>query len=96
MERSNSDPETFIVTYTGEHSHSHPTRRSSLAGSTRSSSKTPSPSTLKQQTLAEEVAEPTKVHSLDIQELVFSPEIDEMVMEWGELEMGDQWPWILP
>ncbi|PON97768.1 WRKY domain containing protein [Trema orientale] len=36
VERSPSDPEIFIVTYTSEHSHAHPTRRNSLAGSTRS------------------------------------------------------------
>lgn len=36
VERSPSDPEIFIVTYTAEHSHAHPTRRNSLAGSTRS------------------------------------------------------------
>ncbi|PNT45356.1 hypothetical protein POPTR_003G132700v4 [Populus trichocarpa] len=35
MERSRTDPSTFIITYTAEHSHAHPTRRSSLAGSTR-------------------------------------------------------------
>ncbi|XP_062074429.1 probable WRKY transcription factor 27 [Humulus lupulus] len=36
VERSPSDPEIFIVTYTSDHSHAHPTRRNSLAGSTRS------------------------------------------------------------
>ncbi|CAK7335610.1 unnamed protein product [Dovyalis caffra] len=35
VERSSTDPSTFIITYTAEHSHAHPTRRSSLAGSTR-------------------------------------------------------------
>ncbi|KAF4354835.1 hypothetical protein CsatB_004604 [Cannabis sativa] len=35
VERSPSDPDIFIVTYTSEHSHAHPTRRNSLAGSTR-------------------------------------------------------------
>ncbi|XP_039015885.1 probable WRKY transcription factor 29 [Hibiscus syriacus] len=39
VERSCSDPRVFIITYTGaEHCHSHPTRRSSLAGSTRNKS----------------------------------------------------------
>ncbi|XP_048445280.1 probable WRKY transcription factor 29 isoform X1 [Pyrus x bretschneideri] len=36
VERSCSNPETFIITYTAEHNHIHPTRRNSLAGSTRS------------------------------------------------------------
>ena len=35
VERSRTDPSIFIITYTAEHSHAHPTRRSSLAGSTR-------------------------------------------------------------
>ena len=35
MERSNTEPDTFIVTYTGDHTHPRPTHRNSLAGSTR-------------------------------------------------------------
>ncbi|XP_061337838.1 probable WRKY transcription factor 29 [Gastrolobium bilobum] len=35
VERSNLDPGLFLVTYTAEHSHPHPTRRNSLAGITR-------------------------------------------------------------
>lgn len=35
VERSNADPNMFIVTYTGEHTHPRPTHRNSLAGSTR-------------------------------------------------------------
>ncbi|XP_022734362.1 probable WRKY transcription factor 27 [Durio zibethinus] len=35
MERSNLDPNIFIVTYTGDHTHPRPTHRNSLAGSTR-------------------------------------------------------------
>ncbi|KAI3407393.1 WRKY domain-containing protein, partial [Psidium guajava] len=38
VERSSSDPRVFVVTYTGEHSHTHPTRRNALAGSTRNKS----------------------------------------------------------
>ncbi|WCJ26366.1 WRKY DNA-binding protein 27 [Euphorbia peplus] len=41
VERSNEDPSTFIITYTADHSHAHPTRRNSLAGSTRNSAKDP-------------------------------------------------------
>ncbi|XP_062120310.1 probable WRKY transcription factor 27 [Humulus lupulus] len=35
VERSNTDPESFVVTYTGDHTHPRPTHRNSLAGSTR-------------------------------------------------------------
>ncbi|XP_071701016.1 WRKY transcription factor 22-like [Rutidosis leptorrhynchoides] len=35
VERNRSDPDMFIVTFTGEHSHPVPTHRNSLAGSTR-------------------------------------------------------------
>ncbi|XP_077251386.1 WRKY family transcription factor [Tasmannia lanceolata] len=35
VERSRSDPDTFVVTYTSEHNHPLPTHRNSLAGSTR-------------------------------------------------------------
>ncbi|KAL5747561.1 hypothetical protein ACOSQ2_024858 [Xanthoceras sorbifolium] len=38
VERSRSDPGIFVITYSAEHNHAHPTRRSSLAGSTRSKS----------------------------------------------------------
>ncbi|XVF10517.1 hypothetical protein REPUB_Repub07fG0189800 [Reevesia pubescens] len=40
VERSCSDPQIFIITYTAEHSHGQPTRRNSLAGSTRNKSST--------------------------------------------------------
>ncbi|KAG6526114.1 WRKY transcription factor 22-like [Zingiber officinale] len=43
VERSRTDPAVFIVTYTSEHKHPIPTRRNSLAGSTRP--KLPSTST---------------------------------------------------
>ncbi|CAK9176923.1 unnamed protein product [Ilex paraguariensis] len=35
VERSPTDPNIFVVSYTGEHTHPRPTHRSSLAGSTR-------------------------------------------------------------
>ncbi|KAG4910573.1 putative WRKY transcription factor 27 [Glycine soja] len=35
VERSNTEPDMFIVTYSGDHSHPRPTHRNSLAGSTR-------------------------------------------------------------
>ncbi|KAH6804598.1 WRKY DNA-binding protein 27 [Perilla frutescens var. frutescens] len=41
VERSPNDPEIFVVSYSGEHTHPRPTHRSSLAGSTRSKFATP-------------------------------------------------------
>lgn len=35
VERSQTDPQMFVITYTAEHCHGHPTRKSSLAGTTR-------------------------------------------------------------
>ncbi|KAL9261416.1 putative WRKY transcription factor 27 [Drosera capensis] len=35
VERSPTDPNMYVVTYTGDHCHPHPTHRNSLAGSTR-------------------------------------------------------------
>ncbi|KAH0449915.1 hypothetical protein IEQ34_020607 [Dendrobium chrysotoxum] len=35
VERSRTDPAMFVITYTGDHNHSLPTHRNSLAGSTR-------------------------------------------------------------
>ncbi|XP_047156659.1 probable WRKY transcription factor 27 [Vigna umbellata] len=43
VERSNTEPNMFIVTYTGEHKHAKPVHRNSLAGSTRTK---PSPTGL--------------------------------------------------
>ncbi|KAK8486780.1 hypothetical protein V6N11_000268 [Hibiscus sabdariffa] len=40
VERSCTDPGVFIITYTAEHSHGHPTKRNSLSGSTRNKSST--------------------------------------------------------
>jgi WRKY transcription factor 22 len=35
VERCRTDPDTFILTYNGEHNHAAPTHRNSLAGTTR-------------------------------------------------------------
>ncbi|XP_047337893.1 probable WRKY transcription factor 27 [Impatiens glandulifera] len=44
VERNHLDSSTFIITYTSEHNHSKPTRRNSLAGTTRQRfSSTPAP-----------------------------------------------------
>ncbi|KAG6387724.1 hypothetical protein SASPL_152916 [Salvia splendens] len=43
VERSPNDPEIFVVSYAGEHTHPRPTHRSSLAGSTRAKLASPRP-----------------------------------------------------
>ncbi|ESW15473.1 hypothetical protein PHAVU_007G075400 [Phaseolus vulgaris] len=43
VERSNTETDMFIVTYTGDHSHPRPTHRNSLAGSTRNKNPTTNP-----------------------------------------------------
>ncbi|XAR55093.1 hypothetical protein NMG60_11030479 [Bertholletia excelsa] len=52
VERSLSDPEMFVVTYTAEHCHSQPTRRNSLAGTTRSKFSSAAPKTASSSTAA--------------------------------------------
>lgn len=48
VEQSDLDPNIFIVTFTGDHTHSIPTHRNSLAGSTRNKlSKAQKPSSIK-------------------------------------------------
>ncbi|KAH1075157.1 hypothetical protein J1N35_027485 [Gossypium stocksii] len=60
VERSCSDPRVFIITYTAEHNHGHPTRRNSLAGSTRNKSSTVAkPKNLADENEPHEVAEST-------------------------------------
>lgn len=52
VEQSCNDPGMFIITYSGEHSHNHPTRRSSLAGTNRHKFTTPkSPSSVNTSTI---------------------------------------------
>ncbi|XP_010541208.1 PREDICTED: probable WRKY transcription factor 29 [Tarenaya hassleriana] len=46
VERNPQNPEIFIVTYTNEHNHGLPTRRNSLAGSTRTKSSQTKPASL--------------------------------------------------
>ncbi|KAJ8773177.1 hypothetical protein K2173_028354 [Erythroxylum novogranatense] len=41
VEKSNNEPNIFIVSYTGDHTHPRPTHRNSLAGSTRNKFPTP-------------------------------------------------------
>ncbi|GFY84146.1 WRKY DNA-binding protein 69 [Actinidia rufa] len=43
VEKSPADPDVYIVSYTGDHTHPRPTHRNSLAGSTRNKSSNPDP-----------------------------------------------------
>ncbi|KAF8047424.1 hypothetical protein N665_3032s0001 [Sinapis alba] len=47
VERNPQNPEKFTITYTNEHDHEIPTRRNSLAGTTRAKSSKPKPSITK-------------------------------------------------
>ncbi|CAA7037460.1 unnamed protein product [Microthlaspi erraticum] len=47
VERNPQNPEKFTITYTNEHNHELPTRRNSLAGSTRAKTSQPKPSVAK-------------------------------------------------
>ena len=72
VERSCSDPRIFIITYTAEHSHGHPTRRSSLAGSNRSKSSSTVPKSLANKNETHEAAEtvlsPTTIKDESVQQ----------------------------
>ncbi|XP_039051902.1 WRKY transcription factor 22-like isoform X2 [Hibiscus syriacus] len=71
VERSCSDPGVFIITYTAEHSHGHPTRRNSLAGSTRSHNKS--------STVAKSLANKCKLHGAEETVLSSTTIKDEML-----------------
>lgn len=45
VERSRTDPNMLVITYTSEHNHPWPIQRNALAGSTRSSSSSSNPTT---------------------------------------------------
>ncbi|XWS48881.1 hypothetical protein CRYUN_Cryun13aG0114600 [Craigia yunnanensis] len=87
VERSCSDPRIFIITYTAEHSHGHPTRRNSLAGSTRNKSSTIPKSLANKKEpheAAETVVSPTNIKDESAQQE--NIKIEELQM----LENGDQ------
>ncbi|KAK6263159.1 hypothetical protein QUC31_008975 [Theobroma cacao] len=85
VERSCSDPRIFIITYTAEHSHGHPTRRSSLAGSTRSKSSSTSKSLVNNnepREAAETVLSPTTMKDESVQQ-DWSMKVEEQMLEDG-------------
>ncbi|KAL0727196.1 hypothetical protein Bca4012_023289 [Brassica carinata] len=58
VERNPQNPEKYTITYTNEHDHEIPTRRNSLAGTTRAKSSKPKPSITKK-TEKQVVSSPT-------------------------------------
>lgn len=103
MERSSSDPRVFIISYTAEHCHGHPTRRSSLAGSTRSKPLTAAKSieahakgeTVKQERMKMEV----ELHGEEEGGKILSPDLllsdDELIRRLEDFDEGffvDQFP----
>ncbi|XVF13061.1 hypothetical protein REPUB_Repub08aG0175200 [Reevesia pubescens] len=87
VDRSCSDPRIFIITYTGEHSHGHPTRRNSLAGTTRNKSstipKSPANKNIEPHEATEAVLSPTTIKDEYVKQ-----ESTKMV-EFESLEDGD-------
>ncbi|XVE64774.1 hypothetical protein DITRI_Ditri07aG0128800 [Diplodiscus trichospermus] len=93
VERSCSDPRIFIITYTAEHSHGHPTRRHSLAGSTRNKLSSTIPKRLanKQEPhedAAETVLPPTTIKDESVQQECIKMEELQM-LEDGD-DQGDK------
>ncbi|KAE8671599.1 putative WRKY transcription factor 27 [Hibiscus syriacus] len=66
VERSSIEPGVFIITYTAEHSHGHPTRRKSTAGRTRNKSSTVTKSLADKNELHDEKEETVLVSSTRI------------------------------
>ncbi|KAI4372612.1 hypothetical protein MLD38_010821 [Melastoma candidum] len=90
VERSSSDPGVFIITYTGEHAHTQPTRRNPLAGVSRnnksSSSRSSTPPSFLDNTAQ---SAPARSSSAPAQEanlfysMCFNDQFDEMATEFG-------------
>lgn len=86
VERSPLEPGVFIVTYTSEHNHTRPTRRNSLAGSTRS--KFPTPKRKNNSPSSSKVLSPTtplmaSIEDEFVQSASLKKEAEQMVQENG-------------
>ncbi|XP_047342743.1 WRKY transcription factor 22-like [Impatiens glandulifera] len=87
VERSHSDPTTFIITYTAEHNHSKPTRRNSLAGTTRQRfSNSPVSIGTNKPTLMEDVEDKKKMKNKKNVDRIRSVLLKKNEMETGLLE----------
>ncbi|XP_058735994.1 probable WRKY transcription factor 29 [Vicia villosa] len=80
VEKNHLDPRVYLVTYTAEHNHPQPTRRNSLAGSTRKNnlSVTHSPTAAPMVKIEDEVTVMTSVQMME------KDEEDQHLLEWLE------------
>ena len=99
VERSHLDPAVFLVTYTAEHSHPHPTRRNSLAGTTRKNNSLIPPPTTRNHNTTCSSRTPLMVQSIE-EKLVTSVQQsmdlkkEEDFLEWFDddgAQFGDAW-----
>ncbi|GMI85905.1 hypothetical protein like AT4G01250 [Hibiscus trionum] len=94
VERHRSDPNMFIVTYTGEHNHAAPTHRNSLAGSTRQKPFTPQTGAAGDSIIpssAKPAESSSPATSVDEEVVVQSTKVDsreDLVEDEGEDEFG--------
>ncbi|XP_014506866.1 probable WRKY transcription factor 29 [Vigna radiata var. radiata] len=101
VERSHLDPAVFLVTYTAEHSHPHPTRRNSLAGTTRkNNSLIPPPTTTRNHnTTTCSSRTPLMVQSIEdklvtsVQQSMDLKKEEQHFVEWFDdgAQFGDAW-----
>ncbi|KAK8480464.1 hypothetical protein V6N13_132028 [Hibiscus sabdariffa] len=94
VERHRSDPNMFVVTFTGEHNHPAPTHRNSLAGSTRQKPFTPqtvAAGDCNKTSSAKPADSSSPATSVDEEVLVQSLKVDsrEDLVEEDELGMSD-------
>ncbi|KAL1537611.1 WRKY transcription factor [Salvia divinorum] len=81
VERSRTDPNMLVITYTSEHNHPWPTQRNALAGSTRSQpSKTAAPKSMNPKEELKETSAPPSTNSAAVKEEAVQ-EFDEMAAE---------------
>ncbi|WVZ21903.1 hypothetical protein V8G54_000447 [Vigna mungo] len=100
VERSHLDPAVFLVTYTAEHSHPHPTRRNSLAGTTRkNNSLIPPPTTTRNHNTTCSSRTPLMVQSIEdklvtsVQQSMDLKKEEQHFVEWFDdgAQFGDAW-----
>ncbi|KAH7513871.1 hypothetical protein FEM48_Zijuj11G0028500 [Ziziphus jujuba var. spinosa] len=91
VERSSSNPEIFIITYTAEHIHAHPVRRNSLSGSSRSKFPASSKhkSDKKNSCLVESIEDDELVQTVRVKKEEEQEQVVDVEIERNEIEMMD-------
>ncbi|GMJ06243.1 hypothetical protein HRI_004293400 [Hibiscus trionum] len=94
VERSCTDPGVFIITYTAEHSHGHPSRRNSLSGTTRNKSSTATKTLADRNELLHEEEEtvlvsPTNTSNESVEQEI-SVKIEELQQMLEEIDHSDK------